>query len=87
MRKFQNAPFKLSETPAFNHRSAPLMGEHDQEIIEGLLGFSHQALVDGYADGSLWPLTRDRFPYMDDMIAKPLAEAAKSKIRSQAETQ
>jgi len=72
VRRFQNAPFKLSETPAFNHKSSPLMGEHDQEIIEGLLGYSHQVLVDGYKDGSLWPTTRDKFPYMDEMIAKPL---------------
>ena len=87
MRKFQNAPFKMSETPAFNHRPSPLMGEHNQEIIEGLLGIDHQALVDGYADGSLWPLTRDRFPYMGDMIAKPLAEAVKNRSQMKSETQ
>ena len=87
VRKFQNAPFKMSETPAFNHRSAPLMGESNQEVIEGLLGIDHQTLVDGYADGSLWPLTRDRFPYMDEMIAKPLAEAAKNQSQDNTESQ
>ena len=80
IRKFQNAPFKLSETPAFNHRPAPLMGEHNQEVIEGLLGMSHQVLVDGYGDGTFWPTTRDRFAYMDELIAKPLSEAARSKL-------
>ncbi len=36
----QNAPFKLSPTPAENHLPSPLMGQHTQEIIEGLLGYS-----------------------------------------------
>src|SRR5262249_14927024 len=36
--KVQNAPFKLSETPAANTRPSPMIGEHTQEIVEGLLG-------------------------------------------------
>ena len=33
-------PFRLSETPASIRRHAPLLGEHDQQIFEGLLGMS-----------------------------------------------
>ena len=66
--KFQNAPFKLSQTPAFNFGSAPLIGQHNQEIFEGMLGLSHEEFVAGYADGTFWPETLDRYPYMDDMI-------------------
>ena len=67
-RKFQNAPFKLSETPAVNARCAPLMGEHNQEIVEGLLGISHEEFVAGYDDFTFWPESLTRYSYMDDMI-------------------
>ena len=74
--KFQNAPFKLSETPAHNFRSAPLIGEHNQEIFEGILGLSHEEFVAGYEDGTFWPSSLERYPYMDDMIkAEPLPSA------------
>ncbi len=73
LRKFQNAPFKLSETPARNFQPAPLIGQHNQEIYEGMLGLSHDEFVAGYEDGTFWPTTMDRYPYMDDMIkADPL---------------
>src|SRR5206468_11910327 len=35
--KVQNAPFKLSDTPAANHLPSPLIGQHTREIVEGLL--------------------------------------------------
>lgn len=66
--KVQNAPFKLSETPAMNSRPSPLIGEHTREIVEGLLGVSHAELLEGYADGTFWPTTRPRMPYMEDML-------------------
>ena len=68
LRKFQNAPFKLSETPAHNFKPAPLIGQHNQEIYEGILGLSHQEFVSGYEDGTFWPKTMDRYNYMDDMM-------------------
>lgn len=68
-RKVQNAPFKLSETPAFNHLPSPLIGQHTQEIVEGLLGYTHEELRSGFADGTLWPTKRPRFPYMEEMLA------------------
>lgn len=69
LRKVQNAPFKLSETPAFNHSPSPLIGQHTQEIVEGLLGYTHEELRAGFADGTLWPTKRPRFPYMEEMLA------------------
>jgi benzylsuccinate CoA-transferase BbsF subunit len=69
LRKVQNAPFKLSETPAFNHLPSPLIGQHTQEIVEGLLGYTHEELRAGFADGTLWPTKRPRFSYMEEMLA------------------
>jgi crotonobetainyl-CoA:carnitine CoA-transferase CaiB-like acyl-CoA transferase len=66
--KVQNAPFKLSATPAFNHLPSPLIGQHTREIVEGLLGCGHEELCAGFADGTFWPLKRDRFPYLEEML-------------------
>src|SRR5437870_2765534 len=66
--KVQNAPFKLSQTPASNHLPSPLIGEHTREIVEGLLGYSHEELCAGFANGTFWPTERPRFPYMEEML-------------------
>ena len=66
--KFQNAPFKLSGTPAINYHAAPMIGQHNQEVFEGMLGLSHEEFVAGYEDGTFWPKTLDRYPYMDEML-------------------
>lgn len=66
--KVQNAPFRLSVTPAFNHAPSPLIGQHTREIVEGLLGFSHDDLRAGFDDGTFWPTSRPRFPYMEEML-------------------
>ena len=60
---FQNAPFKLSESPAFNHMPAPLIGQHNRQVFEGLLGLSHDELVCRLRGWHLlapppWPATR-----------------------------
>jgi crotonobetainyl-CoA:carnitine CoA-transferase CaiB-like acyl-CoA transferase len=68
VRKIQNAPFKLSATPAVNHLPSPLIGQHTRDIVERLLGYSHAELCAGYADGTFWPTTRKRFAYMEDML-------------------
>ncbi len=67
-RKMQNAPYKLSETPAVNHLPAPLIGQHTREIMEDLLGLSHEELVAGYEDGTFWPKAMERYPYMEEML-------------------
>ena len=66
----QNAPFKLSETPAYNHQAGPLIGQHNKDVFEGLLGVSHEELVDGFEDGTFWPrdLDRTQYTYLQDMI-------------------
>ena len=51
----QNAPFKMSETPVINSRSGPLIGGHNKEVYQGLLGISHEELVSGFAEGVFWP--------------------------------
>ena len=66
--RVQNAPFTLSETPAYNHAPSPLIGQHTREIVEGLLGYSHAELRAGYDDGTFWPTARPRFPYMEEML-------------------
>lgn len=66
--KVQNAPFKLSETPAVNHRPSPMIGQQTREIVEGLLGLSHEELQAGFADGTFWPTERPRFAYQEDML-------------------
>jgi len=68
-RKAQNAPFILSATPAYNHAPSPMIGQHTREIIEGLLGYSHDDLREGFADGTFWPEKRPRFPYQEEMLA------------------
>jgi crotonobetainyl-CoA:carnitine CoA-transferase CaiB-like acyl-CoA transferase len=68
LRKVQNAPFKLSETPPANYSPSPLIGQHTQEIVEGLLGYSREDLRAGFADGTFWPTKRARFPYMEEML-------------------
>jgi crotonobetainyl-CoA:carnitine CoA-transferase CaiB-like acyl-CoA transferase len=67
-RKVQNAPFKMSATPVFNHLPSPLIGQHTREIVEDLLGYSHDELRAGFADGTFWPTRREPFPYMEEML-------------------
>ena len=65
--KFQNAPFKLSKTPVAHHCAAPLIGEHTQEVLEGLLGLSHEEVVEGVENNIFWPKTMNRFDYIDEI--------------------
>ena len=67
-RKVQNAPFRMSETPAVNSLPAPLIGQHTRDIVEGLLGYSHGDLLAGYEDGTFWPAKRPLFPYQEEML-------------------
>ena len=67
--KVQNAPFRLSRTPAYNHLPSPLIGQHTREIVQDLLGYCHDELREGFVDGTFWPTQRPRFDYMEKMLA------------------
>jgi len=43
--KYPGAPYKLSQTPWQLNRPAPLLGEHNEEIYCGRLGYSREDLV------------------------------------------
>ena len=66
----QNAPFKMSETPSFNSLPGPLIGGYNKEVFEGLLGISHEELVNGFEDGTFWPKDFDMapYPYLKEMM-------------------
>lgn len=42
---FPGVPYKFSETPAQVRRPPPLLGEHNKEILEKMLGYSPQDVV------------------------------------------
>ena len=67
--KYQNAPFKLSKSPAEVYKAPPLIGEHNVEILEELLGVSRGEILEGYEDGTFWPLTmsKDPYPYVKEI--------------------
>ena len=38
-------PYKLSQTPADIHRPPPLLGEHTEQVLTGLLGYSPEGVA------------------------------------------
>ena len=66
--KFQNAPFKLSKSPAEVSGPPPMIGKNNREILEDLLGESHQDVLDGYEDGTLWPKEMPKFKYVEEAL-------------------
>ena len=42
---YPSAPYRLSESPAGLERPAPLLGQHNQEIYCGRLGYSQEDLA------------------------------------------
>jgi crotonobetainyl-CoA:carnitine CoA-transferase CaiB-like acyl-CoA transferase len=87
-RKFQNAPFRLSETPAAHSSAAPLIGQHTQEVLEGLLGLSHAEVVAGIDNNIFWPDGVERFDYIEAMrTAPPVSHALPPKVPATAAPQ
>ena len=43
--KYPGAPFRLSATPGKIERTAPLLGEHNEKVYCGMLGYSRPELV------------------------------------------
>jgi len=42
--KITNTPIKLSLTPGRVETASPLLGQHTEEILKGLLGFSKEEI-------------------------------------------
>ncbi|MCI0879301.1 MAG: CoA transferase, partial [Chloroflexi bacterium] len=66
--KFQNAPFKLSKSPAVMHRPPPMLGQHNPEVLQDLLGLTPEEVREGYQDGTLWPQEMPLYPYLQEAL-------------------
>ena len=66
--KFQNAPFKLAKSPAEVDRSPPLIGQHNREVFEDLLGIPFHHVREGYEDGTFWPPEMPMYPYIQEAL-------------------
>jgi crotonobetainyl-CoA:carnitine CoA-transferase CaiB-like acyl-CoA transferase len=69
----QNAPFTLSEASTTVERAGPLCGEHNLEVLGGMLGLSAEEIRAGYQDGTFWPTTLPLESYLIDALAAPIA--------------
>ena len=67
-KKYQGPPFRLSRSPAEVRMPAPLIGQHTREIMERLLGLSHQDILEGYKDGTFWPTEMPTYPYIQEAL-------------------
>ena len=61
---YQNLPWQSSAIETTAMRRAPLAGEHNREVLCGLLGLSEDELRAGYDDGWLWPPSEPLEPYL-----------------------
>ncbi|MEE9277831.1 MAG: CoA transferase [Dehalococcoidia bacterium] len=48
---YDGPAYRLSETPTGPRNPAPLLGEHNEEVYRGLLGYSEEEFADLLADG------------------------------------
>jgi formyl-CoA transferase len=46
-------PYKLSQTPADIHRPPPLLGEHTEQVLKGLLGYSSEGVASLRGKGAI----------------------------------
>jgi CoA:oxalate CoA-transferase len=51
--EYPTAAYKMSETPWRGERAAPLLGEHNQQVYCGRLGYSKEQLARMAADGTI----------------------------------
>jgi formyl-CoA transferase len=50
---FPGFPYKLSHTPAQAHRPPPLLGEHTEEVLKELLGYSGEEVAGLHERGAI----------------------------------
>ena len=67
-RRFQNAPFRMSKTPPKMHSSAPMIGQHTREVLEEVLGLDIEEIREGFEDGTFWPTTMPKYPYLEESL-------------------
>ena len=61
-------PSKMSKSPAQMSSPPPMIGQHNRDVLEDLLGVAHDDLLDGYENGIFWPTTMDRYPYIEEAL-------------------
>ena len=66
--KFQNAPFQLAKSPAEVVRPPPMLGQHNREVFEDLLGLPIDDIVEAYDDGTFWPQEMPKYPYIQESL-------------------
>ena len=64
----QNAPFRFAKAEVNNVSAGPRIGEHNREVLQGLLGLDDAALAEGYADGTFWPEGQPLLAYHEEML-------------------
>jgi crotonobetainyl-CoA:carnitine CoA-transferase CaiB-like acyl-CoA transferase len=49
----ENSRFAFSRTPARVERAAPMLGEHNQYVLEHILGYDEERIAELVASGAL----------------------------------
>ncbi len=69
-RGYQNLPWQSAVNETTARRVAPFAGQHNREVLCGMLGLSEEELRGGYEDGWLWPPSEPLEPYLLDEAAE-----------------
>src|SRR6185295_8499163 len=67
----QNFPFTLSETSVRVERPAPLVAQHNREVLGGLLGIPDDEIKAGQQEGLFWPSSLTMPDYVENAFDAP----------------